>query len=50
VKAGSVDTIDTFNHFSLLKTIEDIFSLKPLGYAKDPSLPVFDAAIFNAKR
>jgi hypothetical protein len=50
VKAGSSDVIDTYNHFSLLKTIEDFFSLKPLGYAADPSLPVLDAAVFNAAR
>ena len=48
VKAGSVDAADTYNHFSLLKTIEDLFSLKHLGYAADISLPQFDAAIFNA--
>ena len=50
MKAGSSDVIDTYNHFSLLKTIEDFFSLKPLGYAADPSLPVLDAAVFNAAR
>jgi hypothetical protein len=41
--------VDTYNHFSLLKSIEDLFGLKALGYAADPALPVFDAAIFNAK-
>ncbi|MGZ4166940.1 MAG: alkaline phosphatase family protein, partial [Solirubrobacteraceae bacterium] len=38
VKAGTEDGADTFNPFSLLKTIEDLFSIPKLGYAKDPSL------------
>ena len=49
VKPGSVDNIDYFNHFSLLASIEDIFGLRKLGYAADPALPVFDAAVFNGK-
>jgi len=48
VKPGSLDDVDTFNHFSLLKSVEDLFGLKHLGYASDPALPVFDGAIFNA--
>jgi hypothetical protein len=48
VTPNSLDQVDTFNHFSLLKSIEDLFGLKPLGYARDSALPVFDAAIFNA--
>ncbi len=47
VKPNSVDEVDTFNHFSLLKSIEDLFGLKPLGYARDSALPVFDSAIFT---
>ena len=47
VKAGTEDGSDTFNHFSLLKTIEDLFSVPQLGYAKDASLPEFDTAVFN---
>ena len=48
VKAGSLDQVDTFNHFSLLKSVEEIFGLKPLGYARDAALPVFDSAIFKS--
>jgi hypothetical protein len=47
VKAGAEDGSDTFNHFSLLKTIEDLFSVPKLGYAKDASLPEFDASVFS---
>jgi hypothetical protein len=48
VKPGTVDAADQFNHYSLLKTIEDLFKVKHLGYSNDVSLPEFDAAIFNA--
>jgi phospholipase C len=47
IKGGSADAADTFNHFSLLKTIEDLFSVPKLGYAKDTSLPEFDTVVFN---
>jgi hypothetical protein len=47
VKPGTSDLVDYYNHFSLLATIENLFSVKRLGYASDLSLPVFDAAIFN---
>ena len=47
VKANSEDAADTFNHFSLLKTIEDLFSIPQLGYSKDTSLPEFDTVVFN---
>ncbi|MGO9752256.1 MAG: hypothetical protein ACLP22_12260 [Solirubrobacteraceae bacterium] len=33
VTPRSTDDIDQANHFSLLALIEDLFSLKPLGYA-----------------
>lgn len=49
VTPNSEDAVDPFNHFSLLKTIEDLFSLQPLGYAADPALPEFDSAVFNAQ-
>ncbi len=50
VKPNSLDQVDTYNHFSLLKSIENLFGLKPLGYARDSALPVLDAAIFNAPK
>jgi hypothetical protein len=49
VKAGTDNTIDFFNHFSLLKSIEALFSLDNLGYAQDPALPTFDQTVYNAK-
>ena len=47
VKPGSTDAIDYYNHYSLLASIEALFSLSRLGYSNDPSLPVFDAATYN---
>ncbi|MFZ0042182.1 MAG: alkaline phosphatase family protein [Solirubrobacteraceae bacterium] len=49
VKAGTTDVIDDYNHFSLLESIEDIFDLKHLGYAKASGLPAFDASTFDGK-
>jgi phosphatidylinositol-3-phosphatase len=49
VKAGTIDAIDYYNHYSLLATIEDIFNLKHLGYAKLTGLPVIDSSIFDGK-
>jgi hypothetical protein len=49
VEAGSSDLVDSYNHYSLLRSIEDLFGLDHLGYAADPALPSFDAAIYNAK-
>ncbi len=47
VKPGSFDSLDYFNHFSLLSSIEALFSLKRLGFAKDPALPTFDRVQYN---
>jgi hypothetical protein len=48
VKANSVDITDYYNHYSLLASIESLFSLNRLGFAADFSLPVFDRVIYNA--
>ena len=50
VKAGSVDEFGFYNHFSLLRSIEDLFGLKGLGYAGNPALPAFDKLVYNAPR
>jgi phosphatidylinositol-3-phosphatase len=43
VKPNNPDPIDTFNHFSLLKGIEELFGLKQLGYAKGAGVPTWTA-------
>ena len=47
VKAGTTDTIDYFNHFSLLAGIEALFGLKRIGFAADLSLPRFTVQMFD---
>jgi phosphatidylinositol-3-phosphatase len=47
VKPGTTDVVDYFNHFSLLGSIETLFSLKRIGYARDRQLAVFDSSLFT---
>jgi hypothetical protein len=49
VKPGSVNLIGDYNHFSLLASIEDLFSLSRLGYAGSPGVLAFDTSVYNAK-
>jgi hypothetical protein len=46
VKPGSVSAVP-YNHYSLLKTIEAIFGLKPLGYAAAAGPQVFGPDVFS---
>jgi phosphatidylinositol-3-phosphatase len=48
VKAGSVDQ-DPYNHFSLLRTIEDLFGLKHLGYAAASGVSSFGVSVFEGR-
>jgi phosphatidylinositol-3-phosphatase len=47
VKPGSVDSLAYFNHYSLLSSIEQLFGLKRLGYARDPALPALAKPEYN---
>ncbi len=47
VRAGTVSRAP-YNHYSLLRTVEAIFALPPLGYAAAPDLRVFGADVFTA--
>jgi phosphatidylinositol-3-phosphatase len=47
VKADTTSQ-EAFNHFSLLRTIEDLFGLSHLGYAALPKLEAFGTSVFNA--
>jgi hypothetical protein len=38
-----------YNHYSLLRTLEDIFSLSHLGYAQDSGLHTFGSDVFTAQ-
>ena len=47
VKAGTTNE-EPFNHFSLLRTIEDLFGLKHLGYAGLSAVKSFEPSMFTA--
>jgi len=45
---GATTNEEPFNHFSLLRTIEDLFGLGHLGYAGLPAVKSFEPAMFTA--
>jgi hypothetical protein len=47
VKPGTVSAVP-YNHYSLLRTVEAIFSLPYLGYAAEADLKVFGPDVFTA--
>jgi phosphatidylinositol-3-phosphatase len=49
IRAGTV-SMKPYNHYSLLRTVEDIFGLGHLGYAAQPDLRPFGADIFTRYR
>ena len=46
VRPGSRNT-NPYNHYSLLKSVENIFGLSYLGYARPTNVPAFGPAVFN---
>jgi hypothetical protein len=48
VKAGTTNAVSAYNHYSLLRSIEDLFELQPTGYAGYPGVLAFDNVIYNA--
>ena len=47
VRPGTVSH-QPYNHYSLLRTVESIFALPPLGYAAATDLTIFGADVFSA--
>ena len=47
VKPGTTYGFGSFNHYSLLRSLEDLFGLTHLGYAAVPALPAFDDSVYN---
>ena len=45
IRPGTVSAVP-YNHYSLLRSVEDLFDLGHLGYAADPSLRTFGPDIF----
>ncbi len=48
VQPGSVNTTP-YNHYSLLRSVEDLFGLSHLGYAGKSGLKAFGPDVFNAR-
>jgi hypothetical protein len=46
IKPGAVSSV-SYNHYSLLRTVEDVFRLQHLGYAAEPDLQSFGADVFS---
>ena len=46
IKAGTVSDVP-YNHYSFLKTVEDLFDLGHLGYAGQKGLAAFGADVFT---
>jgi phosphatidylinositol-3-phosphatase len=46
INPGTVSKVP-YNHYSLLRTVEDIFGLTHLGYAAEPDLQPFGADVFT---
>jgi phosphatidylinositol-3-phosphatase len=46
IEPGTVVT-NAYNHYSLLRTIEDLFGLDHLGYAESPNPGAFGADVFT---
>ncbi|HEX3510931.1 MAG TPA: alkaline phosphatase family protein [Solirubrobacteraceae bacterium] len=49
VKGGTTSS-EQLNHFSLLRTVESLFGLAPIGYAAATGVSPFPAALFTAGR
>ena len=46
VLAGSVEETEYANHFTLLKTVETMFGVEPLGYAAEEEVPTLSPELF----
>ena len=47
---GGATVQDTYNHFSLLRTVEDLFKLGHLGYAGGKEVSSFSSSLFSASK
>ena len=46
VLAGSIEEREYANHFTLLKTLEQMFGVEPLGYAGEEEVPTLSPELF----
>ena len=48
--SGGTTSEEPYDHFSLLRTVEDLFGLSHLGYAALPRVSAFEASIFTSSK
>jgi phosphatidylinositol-3-phosphatase len=47
VEAGKVEETEYANHLTLLKTLEKMFGVEPLGYATEEAMPTLSPSLFR---
>ena len=47
VTPGSVNESGYYNHYALLRSVEELFELEPLGYAAEIALTAFDGTVYS---
>jgi hypothetical protein len=50
IKPHTLNTIETYDHFSLLKSIETLFGVPHLGYTADKQVPAFIPSLFLSQK
>jgi hypothetical protein len=48
VEPGKVEEAEYANHFTLLKTLETMFEVEPLGYASEEEMPTLSPTLFKS--
>ncbi len=48
VEAGKVEETEYANHFTLLKSLEKMFGVEPLGYATEETMPTLSPSLFRS--
>ena len=48
VEAGKVEEFEYANHFTLLKSLEKMFGVEPLGYATEETVPTLSPSLFRS--
>ena len=48
VEAGKVEETEYANHFTLLKSLEKMFGVEPLGYATEEEMPTLSPSLFRS--
>jgi hypothetical protein len=48
VEAGKVEEFEYANHFTLLKSLEKMFGVEPLGYATEEEMPTLSPSLFRS--